>query len=164
MLQIRLNILAIGLSMFSFADAFAQDKYAVVVGVEAYSGTFDPLDYANEDARELGKALESLGFTTIVMTSDAANSTHRPSTPEKIATIIKTVAGSCEPGDAMLVSLSGHGVQFSDESIGPSGTRETYFCPQDATLSNKVSLMKISSLMDFMNPVSYTHLTLPTKA
>ena len=144
--------LAISFVLFIATISVAQDKYAIVVGVEAYdTGTFDSLDFANEDANAMGKSLASLGFKTQVMTSDAASATLRPSSPNKIATIIKTVAGSCGPGDTLLVSLSGHGVQFADEQIRPDGTRETYFCPQDATLSNKASMLKISSLMNFMS-------------
>ena len=150
--MINLMRLLLALICIQMGIASAQDKYAVVVGVEAYdTGRFDPLDYANEDANALGKAFQSLGFTTKVMTSDSHSSTLRPSTPEKIARAIKTVAGSCGPGDALIVSLSGHGVQFSDEPVRADGTRETYFCPQDATLSSKASLVKISSLISFMN-------------
>lgn len=100
----------LGLVVILQSSLSAQDKYAVVVGVETYdSGTFDALDYANEDARDLGGSLNSLGFKTKVMTSDAASSTLRPSTPTKIATIMKTVANSCGKGDTLVISLSGHG-------------------------------------------------------
>ena len=129
----------------------AQDKYAVVVGVETYDkGTFDPLDYANEDANGLGGSLDRLGFKTQIMTSNAESSTLRPTTPLKIATIMKTVAGSCGEGDVLVISLSGHGVQFADEPLLESGVRETYFCPEDANLSDKSTLLKISAVADFM--------------
>ncbi len=148
----KMRLLTTALLILASVQATAQDKYAVVVGVETYdTGTFDALDYANEDAHELGDSLTSLGFTTKVMTSDASSSTLQPSTPLKIATIMKTVANSCGPGDTLVISLSGHGVQFGDEPLLPSGIRETYFCPQDATLSDKSSLLKISSVVDLIN-------------
>jgi len=145
--------LTIVIAVFALSQTvWSQDKYAIVIGVETYdAGTFDSLDFANEDAHELGKSLTSLGFTTKIMTSDAKSSTLRPSTPAKIATIMKTVANSCGPGDTLVISLSGHGVQFADEELLPSGVRETYFCPEDATLSDKKTLLKISSVVEFIN-------------
>ena len=143
--------LILGLLVLFAATASAQDKYAVVVGVEIYNQEFDGLDYPNEDAKSLGTALTSLGFTTAVMTSDAKVTEDLPLNPQMIATKIKTIAASCAAGDTLLVSLSGHGVQFSDEPLKPNGTRDTYFCPQSAKLSNKSSMLRISSLMKFMD-------------
>lgn len=54
--------LSLGLLLVVHSNLPAQDKYAVVIGVETYdAGTFDPL------------IVTSLGFTTKVMTSDATS-------------------------------------------------------------------------------------------
>ena len=134
------------------ATARSQDKYAVVVGVETYdTSTFENLQFASEDAEELGGALRNLGFRATVMTSQSDSAKLRPTTPRKIANTIKTVSASAANGDTLIISLSGHGVQFADEALLPNGVRETYFCPQDADLSDKSSLMKISDVVRFMN-------------
>lgn len=123
----------------------------MVIGVETYdTSTFANLDYAAEDADELGSALTTLGFKTTVMTTESTSSRLRPMTPEKIADVIKAVAASCANGDTLLISFSGHGIQFSDEALLPTGVRETYFCPADANLSRPSSLLKISSIVNFM--------------
>ena len=130
----------------------AQDKYAVVIGVETYdTSTFDNLKFAAEDANDIGVQLKSLGFKTTVMSSEAPSARLRPTTPQKVADTIRSVSQSCEEGDTLLIALSGHGVQFSDEDLLPNGVRETYFCPADADLSDKSTLVKISSIIDFMD-------------
>jgi len=138
--------------LFAPALAYAEDKYAIVIGVETYdTSTFDNLDYAAEDAAELGKSLERLGFQVTVMSSESRSSRLRPTTPKKIAAAIESALASCANGDTLLISLSGHGVQFSDEDLLPSGVRETYFCPGDADIADKASLLKISSVVNLMN-------------
>ena len=130
----------------------AQDKYAVLIGVEAYdTGTFENLDYASDDAEEIGETLDNLGFQTTVMTSESPNTKLRPASPKKILDVIKSVIRSCGNGDTLVISLSGHGVQFSDEELQESGVRETYFCPSDADLGDKESLVKISEIVQLMN-------------
>ncbi|TWU06016.1 caspase family protein [Stieleria varia] len=147
-----MRFLATALLVFVTVHVAAQDKYACVVGVEAYdTGTFDALDYANEDAHDLGESLSAIGFFTKVMTSDASSSPLRPATPQKILRVMKATAASCGPGDTLLISLSGHGVQFADEPPLESGVRETYFCPEDADLSDKSTLLRISEVMEFIN-------------
>ena len=83
--------LAISLSL-----ATAQDKYAVLIGVEAYdTSTFENLDYASDDAEEIGETLDNLGFQTTVMTSESLNAKLRPTSPDKILDVIKSVLRSC---------------------------------------------------------------------
>lgn len=130
----------------------AQDKYAIVIGVETYdTSIFNNLDYASEDAEDMGQALERLGFNTTVMTSESRSQKLRPTTPAKVNDVIKSVTASCSNEDTLLITLSGHGVQFSDEELTASGVRETYFCPSEASLSDKSSMVKISSLVNLMN-------------
>ena len=85
------------------------------------------------------------------MTSESSSLRLRPSTPQKISGVIRAVASSCTHDDTLVIALSGHGVQFSDEDLLPSGIRETYFCPSDADLADKSTMVKISSIVDFMS-------------
>lgn len=123
----------------------AQDKYAVVVGVEIYDpGTFENLEFADEDAERLGKAFKAIGFQTTVVTRHSESAKLKPSNAENIITTIKTRSKSCGANDTLVVSLSGHGVQFEDEPDLESGIKETYFCPENADLDDKSTLIPIS--------------------
>jgi sulfatase modifying factor 1 len=136
----------------AFRDATAQDHYAVLIGVETYdTSTFNNLQFAGDDAVALSMQLERLGFKTTTMTSESESARLRPTTPKKIIDVIEAVGRSCAKDDTLVIALSGHGVQFSDEELLPTGVRETYFCPSDASLGDKSTLLKISSIVDAMN-------------
>jgi formylglycine-generating enzyme required for sulfatase activity len=135
-----------------FRDAMAQDHYAVLIGVETYNtSTFNNLQFAGDDALALSMQLERLGFKTTTMTSESESARLRPTTPKKITDVIQAMGRSCAKDDTLVIALSGHGVQFSDEELLPTGVRETYFCPSDANLGDKSTLLKISSIVDAMN-------------
>ncbi|HMO13987.1 MAG TPA: caspase family protein [Pirellulaceae bacterium] len=132
-------------------SAFSQDKYAVLVGVESYNEEFlSQLNYTERDAQELAKALNALGFQTKVMTSRSRSSVLKPNNPDKILQILRTQLRSCAPGDTIIVGLSGHGLQFSDEEPLEDGSRETYFCPEDADPTDKSSLLPISQVLSLL--------------
>lgn len=137
-----LSALGIALALCG-SDGLAAEKYAVLVGVEAYND-FETLEYAEDDAEDIGQALEELGFKTTVMSSSARKSFLKPTSPEKILTVLKTRIDSCENGDTLIVGLSGHGIQFKDEEPLKSGVRETYFCPEDADTADKSTLLPIN--------------------
>ena len=50
----------------------------------------------------------------------------------------------------MIVSLSGHGIQFKDEDELSNGVKETYFCPSNADLADKSTLIPISEIVDLL--------------
>jgi formylglycine-generating enzyme required for sulfatase activity len=148
--NIWLIVFAVMFSMFR--GAMAQDHYAVLIGVETYdTSTFNNLQFAGDDAVALSMQLERLGFKTTTMTSESVSARLRPTTPKKITDVIEAMGRSCAKDDTLVIALSGHGVQFSDEELLPTGVRETYFCPSDANLGDKSTLLKISSIVDAMN-------------
>ena len=124
--------------------AHGQDKYAILIGVESYTEDFQPLDYAEDDAKAIDKILSNAGFQTILMTGDQKNSALKPTTPKKILRVLDTRLKSCGNGDTMLVFLSGHGIQFKDDRLLDSGIRETYFCPEDADKDDKSTLVPVN--------------------
>ncbi len=150
----------LSLILFSLATgriAFGEDYYAVLVGVEIYdTSTFNNLEFAADDAIALSVQLESLGFKTTVLTGESDTARLQPTNPEKILDSITAIGRSCLEDDTLVISLSGHGVQFSDEELLPSGVKETYFCPSDADLKKKESLLKISTVVDAMNQTKAT--------
>ena len=127
--------------------AIAQQRFAVVVGVETYDPSFfRNLDYAKEDADCIGSALTRLGFDVSLMTSDSRSTALKPNTSKKILTAIRNKARGLSPSDTLIVTLSGHGIQFASENA-VDGIKEHYFCPEDADPSDPDSLVKLSDVM-----------------
>ena len=84
------------------------------------------------------------------MTSRTESPRLRPSSSENIWNAVQARVRSCGPNDTLLVSLSGHGIQFSDEEEISPGVKETYFCPENADLADKSTLLPISKLMELI--------------
>ena len=146
------TILAFALLVQASVSATAQDRYAVLVGVEKYDpGSFESLQFSEDDAIQLGELLEDYGYKSTVMTTQADSPKLQPYTAENILNAIKSRVNSCEKGDTLLVSLSGHGIQFIDEEELSTGVKETYFCPSTADKSDKSTLIPISELVDLIN-------------
>lgn len=145
--------LAMASLIYTTGFIYAQDHYAVVVGVEAYNpSSFEDLDYAEDDAQGLGRAFSALGYNTTIMTSaNARTPAHKPYSPKNIIKVITAVSDSCIKGDTLVISLSGHGVQFIDEEPLPSGVHETYFCPESADTGDKSTLLPISRIVEIID-------------
>ena len=135
----------------------AQDKYAVLIGVESYDpSVLGPLEFAEDDAIELGETLQDLGFKAKVMTGQSRIATGKPTTPEKILRVLKTQMNNCDEGDTMIVSLSGHGLQYKTDKPDVDGVRETYFCPEDADPNDKSTLLPMKDVVDLLRQCSAT--------
>lgn len=139
------------IALVAASTSLAQDKYAVLIGVESYDpSVLGRLEFAEEDAIALGQSFKELGFNTKVMTGQATISTAKPNTPEKILRVLKTQMNNCADGDTMVVSLSGHGLQFEDDEADENGVRESYFCPEDADPSDKSTLLPIGDVIELL--------------
>lgn len=143
-LRLMIGLCAIGVLATMEQMAEGQDKHAIAIGVESYPEDFQPLDYAAADARAIGEIFTQAGFDTTVMTGDQRNSSLKPTTPKKILNALDKRLKNCSNGDTVVVFLSGHGIQFQDDPLLKSGVRETYFCPEDADLDSKDSLVSIN--------------------
>jgi formylglycine-generating enzyme required for sulfatase activity len=138
--------LSISLVLVAFlalpAVSRADGKYALVVGVEKYIPTELPsLDYAEDDAQALGGALERLGFSVIAMTSVSDNPRHRSTTAARIIEQVEARLDDREPSDTIVLAFSGHGLQFK-------GDREFYFCPGEAELRDRTTLVPMSRVLE----------------
>ncbi|MDX1961965.1 MAG: caspase family protein [Pirellulales bacterium] len=126
-------------------------KYAILVGVETYDPTFfNALNYAEEDVRELASALEKLEFDVTLMTAQAKLPAHKPNTAKKILAQIAERCKKLEAADTLVVALSGHGVQFTKQPKLEDGSRESYFCPEEADLRDLDSLVPLSGVMQLI--------------
>jgi formylglycine-generating enzyme required for sulfatase activity len=133
-------VIATAIVAAAAAPALAAEKYALVVGVNEYLPTELPsLKYAEADAEAVAAALDKLGFSVVTMTSRAGVA-FRPTTADKIVAQAARRLEDRDPGDTVVIALSGHGVQFK-------GDGDFYFCPSEAKLSSRDSLVPMSRLM-----------------
>jgi len=79
-------------------------KYAYIVGISDYEGTANDLQYCDEDALAIRDYLQTQGFT-IRMDLDAA------ATADNIQAGLTWLMNSCQPGDEIAFSYSGHGAK-----------------------------------------------------
>ncbi len=148
---ITIAFMSLALLQASSMTIVAQDKYAVLIGVEGYDpAKLGELDFAEDDAIQMGNSLEALGFHTTIMTGRARNQTLKPTNPDKIRRRLRTAMASCIEGDTMVVSLSGHGLQYVSDQPDRNGVRESYFCPEEADPTDRESLLPINDVIELL--------------
>ena len=96
---------------------------------------------------EIGKALEQLGFDVVSMTDQTDIPERKPIYPDDILVQLRRRLRDRQPSDTIVVSLSGHGLQFKDDPKDELGEKETYFCPQRAKVSDKRTLLPMSAVI-----------------
>jgi uncharacterized caspase-like protein len=144
---VRFALLAAAISLCSMQQSAAGDgdktpageKYAFLVGVKTYIPTeLKKLKYTENDVTELAAALTAGGYPADnirLMTQAAAeNNPDLLPTGKNIAAALEALASKCKPGDSLLVAFAGHGVQYQNSG-------ESYFCPMDAKLADKTTLV-----------------------
>lgn len=100
-------------------------KYALLVGVNKYQhDNLKPLRFAENDATDLAALFEKAGYEVILLSGAARDETRKP-TRANIDTNLRDILRKCKKGDAVVVGLAGHGVQFD-------GQPDCFFCPSDA--------------------------------
>lgn len=118
-------------------------KLAVVVGVGTYRATsgLPPLgESPANDAANVARVLRAQGFTVFEMTHKAARQPGQETLAPNFAYISDQIAGvlgypNLGPEDAIVIALSGHGVQFDQVDEMGNKSPRFYFCPADATIS-----------------------------
>lgn len=140
----------LGIGFLSGKGLMADDRYALVIGVNRYSGDFQPLKYAGRDARGVGIALQRLGYNVTTMGNDQERGDLNPTNPDKILDKIRALAQSGRAGDTIVLFMSGHGCQLE-------GDTETYFCPSDVDLRKKESLLPVSAILQELEKSEARH-------
>ncbi len=140
---------AIAMSLALCSTAHAQGKkYALLVGVKDYdTAVLTPLQYSEDDVLAMGRSLEKHGFDVISMTSQARLPAHKPGSAKKILALVDGRLKGLTGDDTIVLALSGHGLQFKDDPALPDGSKETYFCPEEADPKDRSSLLPISTLL-----------------
>jgi sulfatase modifying factor 1 len=123
------------------------EDYAFLVGIKDYDAKqLRPLEFARDDMTAFRDVLVTSGYkpeNVVLMQDDPrllpnprflADSTH-------IRSELKLLLDIVEPQDTMLIAFAGHGVQFKGEA-------EHYFCPRDANLTDRKTLISLTELYD----------------
>ena len=118
------------------------NKYAVLVGVHQYDkNELHDLNYAEDDVEALAEVLRQSGYKRVLLLTQTVGAKQARFLPMavNIRNVLKGVLEDRAEGDTVLVALAGHGVQFQGED-------ESYFCPMDAKLADKSTLVSLSEV------------------
>jgi len=141
---------ALLLAALTVAPALAQpgarrgEKYALLVGVKAYDpNELHELAYSEADVTGLATVLKAGGYepANVVLMTQALGAT-KPRLLPLAANIRKELSlllQDLEPADSVVVAFAGHGVQFA-------GEKSTYFCPADAKLADRSTLIPLDDV------------------
>ena len=120
------------------------DKYALLVGVRKYDpNELRGLPYSEPNVVELSGVLKAEGYkqgNVMLMTQTVgAEDTRLLPLAANVRKELKLLLDEMDEDDSVLVALAGHGVQFQGEN-------ESYFCPADARLADKSTLIPLSEI------------------
>ncbi|WP_430412328.1 beta-propeller domain-containing protein [Kordia sp.] len=109
--------------------------YAVIIGVSDYVGDAIDLKYPDKDADAMEKALQ-MGtknlFNESYIMKMATNHSLKPR-KEKIKAVFEDIAQKAKPEDVLLVYMSGHGINWTDNN----NKTDFYFLTEDARFADK---------------------------
>jgi formylglycine-generating enzyme required for sulfatase activity len=133
----------------AFNPANAGERYALLVGVRQYiKSELTPLKYTENDIAGLEQVLRKAGYPAenlVVMTqSSGAEDVRYLPTTENIQRELNLLLAEPTADDTVLIALSGHGVQFQ-------GEKEVFFCPADARLKSRETLLSLESVYEALD-------------
>ena len=127
----------------------AGESYALLVAVGDYDvQQLDKLNYTRNDIVEFHGVLLKSGFkaeNVVLMHDDPKNPPPLRLAPEasRIRKQLTLMLSGREPDDTLILAFAGHGVQFK-------GDRTSYFCPYDADLERKETLLPLTEVYEAM--------------
>src|SRR5262249_11788215 len=119
-------------------------RVALLVGVKKYKkDQLSDLKFTENDVNDLAEVLKLEGYRRVVLMTQRAGADDPDLLPtgNHIRETLRALAKGLQAEDTLLVALSGHGVQFP-------GDGEHYFCPMDAELSDKTTLVSLSRVYE----------------
>jgi len=131
------------------ADAPRGERYALLVGVRKYDATSElrALKYPEKDMDGLQKVLIDGGYrpeNIVLMTQTAgAEETRFLPMGAKVRDELKILLRDRTEADSVIVAFAGHGVQFKDDD-------QAYFCPVDARLNDKTTLISLREVYQIL--------------
>lgn len=122
-------------------------NYAFLVAVSGYDrNELKRLPYTVKEMDEFRQSLERTGFErrNIKFLADTQTEQRYVSQRSNIVTEFKLMLERVEKEDTLVVALNGHGVHFKGDKTG-------YFCPLDASLSDKKTLIPMEGEAGFFD-------------
>ena len=119
-------------------------KYAILVGVREYDrNQLKDLPFAENDVAELAEILKQSGFRRVELLTQAegAKDAHALPLAKTIRETIQGVLEDRDKEDLVLIAFAGHGLQFK-------GEKENYFCPMDAVLTDRSTLISLTDVYE----------------
>ena len=117
-------------------------QYALLVACQEYDEKeLKPLQFSRNDILEFHKVLLDSGFDKddIVLMHDKQDETKYRPLAKNIRKQLEVLLGGLQPKDTLVVAFAGHGVQFK-------GSKKHFFCPQDAELKDKATLVALDEV------------------
>jgi uncharacterized caspase-like protein len=126
-------------------------KYALLVGVRDYDhAKLPPLQYTENDVEDLFRLLEKrgAGFDRVVLLTTGRGKTRPALLPSarNIRTALKNLLRGRRRDDTVLIALAGHGLQMTSKNARGKEIEEAFFCPCDAQLNDRATLISLTSL------------------
>src|SRR5262245_56937221 len=120
------------------------EKYALLVGVRQYGDNeLRPLQFAEADVVQLAQVLRDSGFRTeiVVLLTQARGAENHRFLPlaANIRKELRLLLKNRTRADSFVVAFAGHGVEFR-------GSSDHFFCPMDAALSDKQTLVSLGEV------------------
>ncbi len=130
------------------ASAPAGERYAFLVAVRQYDkAELTPLRYTENDVTELAAALKKTGYKSenvVLLTQTVgAETTRLLPLAKNIDQELRLLLGELHADDSLLLAFSGHGVQFK-------GDKQVYYCPADAKLKDRSTLVSLTAIYDLL--------------
>jgi hypothetical protein len=137
-------------STCTVADTPGGKKYALLIGVRAYEHARLPdLKYTENDVEGMARILArpGAGFTRVTLLTTNRGRKRRALAPTaaNIRAALKQLLTKKKRGDTVLVALAGHGIQLKSKDCK---TEEAFFCPSDAQLNDRDTLISLKKLFD----------------
>ncbi len=126
------------------AQGVPGEKYALLIGVRSYAKTeLRNLPYSEADVDGLADVLRGAGYrpenVVLLTQTKGAEETRFLPLAANVRRELANLLRDRTEHDSVLVALAGHGVQFR-------GSDESYFCPADARLADKSTLIPFGEL------------------
>src|SRR5262245_47179798 len=120
------------------------EKYALLVGVRQYGeNELRPLQFAEADVVQLAQVLRDSGYRpeNVVLLTQARGAENHRFLPlaANVRKELRLLLKNRSRGDSVIVAFAGHGVEFR-------GAGEHFFCPMDAALSDKQTLISLAEV------------------
>jgi hypothetical protein len=130
----------------------AGKRLALLVGVKEYDHSkFPDLKFTENDVEALsvvltGRSARFSGVTLLTTRRGKDSPAARP-TAANIRKAIAALLKRRTKHDLVLVALAGHGVELRVKGAGGRETDEAFFCPADARLTDRSSLISLKKLV-----------------